>query len=185
MNKTYPFDSAGIIYNEQNKISNNLCSNNSGYFKKNNITRIISVMNNFYDYNIKLPINTCNNDKLCHTIIKLNDKGDVNINKYFNKVNYIIDSNLNGSTYIHCHAGISRSVTLCLAYMIQNDYKTKKYNYTNLNQVINQMLLKRPISNPNCGFLGQLARYFVNITSNNDDNRYIPENDMDDDFQFE
>ena len=76
--------------------------------------------------------------------------------QHFEGVNNFIDDStpdmVAGATLIHCHSGVSRSVTLCLAYMIG------RLGY-DLHQAIEEVNLRRRESNPNLGFIGQLYRY--------------------------
>ncbi|CAF3621389.1 unnamed protein product [Rotaria sp. Silwood1] len=75
-----------------------------------------------------------------------------NIRKYFDKTFQFIDEALhtkNNNVLVHCSAGISRSPTLVLAYMI------KKYNMT-LDEAFNKMRQLRQIVDPNISFIVQL-----------------------------
>lgn len=94
-----------------------------------------------------------------HTMIEIKDRGSEDIQQFFEKVNNIIESD--GATLIHCHSGISRSVTFCLAYLIGR----KGYS---LNEAMSFMNEKRPISNPNLGFIGQLSKYARQILTDSD-----------------
>ncbi|CAF1163554.1 unnamed protein product [Rotaria sordida] len=75
-----------------------------------------------------------------------------NIRKYFDKTFQFIDEALHIKTnnvLVHCSAGISRSPTLVLAYMI------KKYHMT-LDEAFNKMRQLRQIVDPNISFIVQL-----------------------------
>lgn len=80
--------------------------------------------------------------------------------QFFEEVNNFIDDS-EGATLIHCHSGISRSVTLCLAYMVGK----RGYSLSNAMKEMNE---KRPISNPNLGFIGQLSKYARQIIEGSD-----------------
>jgi Predicted protein-tyrosine phosphatase len=57
-----------------------------------------------------------------------------------------------GCTLIHCVAGVSRSASLCLAYLI-------KYNQMNFHQAFHYLRSLRPCIRPNLGFFKQLINY--------------------------
>ena len=65
-------------------------------------------------------------------------------------------SNSNGKILIHCFAGISRSATIVIAYLI---YKYKMNTY----DAISYTKKQRSIVHPNTGFLSQL-HVFGNMT---------------------
>lgn len=58
----------------------------------------------------------------------------------------------NGIVYVHCHAGVSRSSTLVLAYLMQEEDIP-------LQQALSLLRLKRPIVCPNPGFMRQLKEF--------------------------
>lgn len=62
-----------------------------------------------------------------------------------------------GKTLIHCVAGISRSATLCLAYLI-------KYEGYSLHDSYVMLKALRHIIRPNSGFFGQLVDFEKRIT---------------------
>uniref|UniRef100_A0A5S6QDQ8 Protein-tyrosine-phosphatase n=1 Tax=Trichuris muris TaxID=70415 RepID=A0A5S6QDQ8_TRIMR len=57
-----------------------------------------------------------------------------------------------GRTLVHCVAGVSRSPTLCMAYLI-------KYERCSLRQAYKTVKNSRPIVHPNVGFWKQLIEY--------------------------
>lgn len=117
------------------------------------------VLNN--TYNFKYIINlSCytyplmfNKDVKCLNIY-IYDSPNENIAKYFIKTNEFIEESIrnNKKIIIHCRAGISRSTTIVIAYLMF------KYKLP-LNDLINYVRLKRPIINPNIGFIKQLKLY--------------------------
>lgn len=82
--------------------------------------------------------------------VKLQDRPDVNISEHFERAIDFIDSNTR--TLVHCQAGISRSATLCLAYLI-------KKNQMNLENAFKTLQSKRGCIGPNFSFLGQLKTW--------------------------
>lgn len=57
-----------------------------------------------------------------------------------------------GKTLVHCIAGVSRSATICIAYMM-------KFHRMNLRQAYQHVKRKRPIIRPNVGFFEQLITF--------------------------
>jgi protein phosphatase slingshot len=82
------------------------------------------------------------------------DSEKVNIKQYFEQTNQFIDEAIknNGSVLVHCHAGISRSSTILMAYIM----KSQKMS---VDKVLDLLKSKREKVNPNSGFIGQLREY--------------------------
>jgi len=57
-----------------------------------------------------------------------------------------------GAVLVHCVAGVSRSASICLAYLL-------KYRTRSLRAAYHLMCEKRPLVRPNIGFWRQLIRY--------------------------
>ena len=53
---------------------------------------------------------------------------------------------------VHCQAGVSRSVSIVIAYLIRKNRTT----YENALETVRQ---KRPVANPNKGFVKQLLKF--------------------------
>ncbi|CAF4410453.1 unnamed protein product, partial [Adineta steineri] len=73
---------------------------------------------------------------------------------HFDKTNELLHGfyEKNECCLVHCAAGISRSATIVLAYLMKYHHNTLKDAYTFLHD-------KRPQISPNKGFLLQLIRY--------------------------
>jgi len=80
--------------------------------------------------------------------VKAADVTSTNLIDDFEKCIDFIDSK-DGATIVHCQAGISRSATVCLAYLM----KKKGYN---LDEAFDYLKNCRSCIGPNFGFLGQL-----------------------------
>lgn len=80
--------------------------------------------------------------------VKAADVTSTNLIDDFEKCIDFIDSQ-DGATIVHCQAGISRSATVCLAYLM----KKKGYN---LDEAFDYLKNCRSCIGPNFGFLGQL-----------------------------
>lgn len=123
-----------------------------------NIKNVISAVtgfDNIYD------------DSFNHLSLNLIDNENQDIIHYFEITNHYLDNiiskNISSSNeknkhkiLIHCICGVSRSVTILLAYII------KKYNYTP-KYALKLVQKKRDIANPNDNFMKQLWTYYENI----------------------
>jgi len=129
-----------------------------------NIKNIISAVTGFDD------IYDTSFNHLCLNLI---DNESQNIVRYFDityhYIDNIISKNISSSSeknkqriLIHCICGVSRSVTILLAYII------KKYNYTP-RYALTLVQKKRPIADPNPNFMKQLELYYQ---SSCDTNKY-------------
>jgi protein-tyrosine phosphatase len=90
--------------------------------------------------------------------LDLIDNCDENITRVFDVSNKFIESNIkdNKKILIHCIAGVSRSVTLLIAYLIKN------YDY-NPEKALEIIKKHRNIANPNENFMKQLHKYYTDI----------------------
>lgn len=86
--------------------------------------------------------------------IDVQDSATENIKDHFEVVSDLIYKTecSGGKTLLHCIAGVSRSATLCIAYLM-------KYHRFSLLETFNYVKLRRPIIKPNCGFFRQLIEY--------------------------
>jgi protein-tyrosine phosphatase len=83
--------------------------------------------------------------------IKTADSVNQNIRKYFDEAFDFIDS-VDGPVLVHCAAGISRSATIVIAYLM------KKYKIPMM-AAFDYVKAHRSIINPNFHFIGQLMSY--------------------------
>jgi dual specificity phosphatase 12 len=111
--------------------------------KSLNIVQILSLG---FDY----PIS----DSIPCEFIAVCDEPSENMYMHFDKtfdcINRILKENQN--IYIHCIAGVSRSVTIVAAYLM-------KHNQWSLGDALGLIKSKRSIADPNIGFLEQLRLY--------------------------
>ena len=93
-------------------------------------------------------------NKFTYLKLDLLDSENEDIKKYFDEAGEFINKALKekGKVLVHCHAGISRSSTICLAYII----KYKKIGY---DKAIKMVREKRAKISPNVGFEKQLREY--------------------------
>lgn len=116
--------------------------------KINNVISAVTGFDNIYD------------EKINHLALSLIDNNEQNIIHYFDITNYFIENILNSNSdnyiLIHCICGVSRSVTILLAYLI------KKYKYTP-NEALQIVKQHRTIANPNPNFMKQLNTYYTTL----------------------
>jgi hypothetical protein len=125
-------------------ISNYSASKQYDILKSLGIKQILSVGK-------ELPEHKSPDFKTLH--IRIDDSPYENIYKYFEITNNFIKQ---GPTLVHCYAGISRSASIVIAYLM----KEKKMS---LNQAVEHLRKTRLVINPNAGFMQQLKDYEVNI----------------------
>lgn len=120
-------------------------SRTSQYLQNNDITLVINATNN------SSCSATCCVPQICIACV---DKPDCQIDKHFEEVSLSIqqEREKGGKIFVHCIAGISRSVTLILAYLM-------RYEKMNLKDAYNLVKGKRVFVKPNEGFWKQLVAY--------------------------
>ena len=123
-------------------LSGFMIASNKEELKKHNIKSIIYCTKNLDNY---FP-----NDFI-YTNIPIDDTFDQHIEQYFDKTYKIIENsvNKNEKILVHCHAGISRSATIVIAYLMRK-------NKWSRDQALNFVKLKRIIVNPNIDFMKAL-----------------------------
>lgn len=101
------------------------------------------------------------------TIFKFDIYDDfIDIHKYFNEIITIIKEGFKrGGVLVHCHAGVSRSATIVIAYLIKEMHMSLYSAYDFVNQ-------RRPVK-PNPHFMKQLMRFEEEILSTNSYEEYI------------
>ncbi len=87
-----------------------------------------------------------------HKKVNICDAPDYNIIQYFKECLEFIGCNK--KVFVHCSAGASRSPTIVIAYLIWRNKMT-------LNDAFNLVKEKRPIIQPNPGFLQQLKQFEI------------------------
>lgn len=118
-------------------------SNDKNQLEKYGITHIVNAT-------IDLP-NKFENDGFIYYRVAINDSFNQNISNYFTEViQFIKNAHAeNGIVFVHCFAGISRSATIVLAYLMEEKQMT-------FNQAFDFLKQKRRIISPNISFLGDL-----------------------------
>jgi protein-tyrosine phosphatase len=86
--------------------------------------------------------------------ISLEDSPHSKLSAYFDQASDSINevARRGGKTLVHCVAGVSRSASLCIAYMMKYHNMTLRKAYFHVKQA-------RPVVRPNVGFFRQLIAY--------------------------
>lgn len=111
-----------------------------------------------YDVIINLSCERLDRDILNKSIVYNFDIDDIDtapIYLFFNRINRLIDHHrsLNHKILVNCYMGISRSSTIVISYLMDK-YGLSYY------KAYSHVLKKRPIINPNKGFIQQLKKYY-------------------------
>jgi hypothetical protein len=116
----------------------------------------------FLKENLFLFHNLC-----CHSLFKkefeylripISDDGSEDISNVIHKgADFIQFAGKGKNVLVHCQLGISRSVTVVIAWMV-------KYLKFSVCEALKQIRLSHPRANPNMGFLQQLVEYEEQIT---------------------
>ena len=138
-------------------ISNWNTSNKPNVIKKYNIKAVITLETIDKPKDI---IDFYKNNNIDFMYIRLYDDPNSDISKYFDITYNFIDSHIKQkkNVLVHCMAGISRSTTIVLNYILKKKYELNYIEnpYTVVDDIINYVRTKRYIINPNSGFIKQL-----------------------------
>ena len=96
-------------------------------------------------------------EEFIYYTIEIEDSPDENILKHFSKTLKFIQSAK--KIYVHCWAGVSRSASFVIAYLIWQ----KKISFE---QAFEEVKLKRNCINPNEGFIKQLNTFYNLLVKN-------------------
>jgi protein-tyrosine phosphatase len=132
------------------------------FYKESNMAKIvdkykIDVVISVYDFLPEKRTKT----KAKRFLLVIHDHPDSKLSKYFEKIAFIIHEakKKKKRVFIHCHMGISRSVSLLIAYYL-------KYKRTKVQNTIKFLRERRPYINPNLGFLKQLYDFESQLAKN-------------------
>lgn len=134
-------------------LSSESCATDIDLLEKHGIIAIITVRDN----PCELSINTTNS-QLEFMHVKIQDGPSVIISDHFESTREFINKMrvMGKSVLVHCHAGISRSATIVIAYLMVE-------NNMNLIDAYTHVKSKRKIIGPNLGFMGQLLTLNKNL----------------------
>jgi len=102
-------------------------------------------------------------NKITYKQLLAADNGSQNIKQYFDEAFLFIDAakKSGGSVLIHCQAGVSRSPTIAIAYLI-------KYFSMKMLDAYQYIKIRRSIISPNLNFMGQLLEFEQTIRGKED-----------------
>ena len=134
-------------------LGNYLASSDKALLKKHGITHILRV--------VKEDIGDVFPTDFIYKFMELRDIPEQNISGYFSEAHKFIDDsirssnnmNSNNKVLVHCHAGVSRSATIVISYLM------KRFINFSLQDALQYVKSKRSIIRPNSGFLKQLQEY--------------------------
>jgi protein-tyrosine phosphatase len=138
-------------------ISNWETSNNPTELRNNNIKAVLTIETERKPKDI---LNFYKNNEIDFMFLYCFDYHNQDIERYFDISFNFIDKHIKKgeNVLVHCRAGISRSATLILHYMIRKYYENDGFDCPNC--VVQKMLShaqhQRQIINPNIGFKHQL-----------------------------
>jgi len=139
-------------------LSDRLSSEDINFLKQYNIKALLTIKEVPKEKKI---IDMYNSLGIKLLFLPLYDNESENIYQYFDKSFSFIEENIsnNNNVLVHCEMGISRSATLVIHYILKKLYmsnNTFQDHISVLNAAINIVKSKRPIINPNNGFIKQL-----------------------------
>ncbi|KAM9326231.1 dual specificity protein phosphatase 5 [Gastrophryne carolinensis] len=110
--------------------------------------------------NVSRKSTECIKDQYDYKWIPVEDNHTTDISSHFQEAIDFIDTvrHSGGRVLVHCEAGISRSPTICMAYLM----KTKRFRLEEAFEYIKQ---RRSLISPNFSFMGQLLHYESEIFS--------------------
>lgn len=108
--------------------------------------------------NVSRKCSDFSKDKYDYKWIPVEDNHNTDISRHFQEAIDFIDSVRlsGGKVLVHCEAGISRSPTICMAYLM----KTKRFR---LEEAFDYIKQRRSLISPNFSFMGQLLHYETEI----------------------
>ena len=141
------------VFSNISKITDNIYL--SGIYGADNIDKL-------NEYNIKCILNCTknepnvfeNNSDMTYMRIPVNDMGGQHIEQYFDSTYNFIEkcTSMNKNVLVHCHAGVSRSATILIAYFMRKN----KISYQ---EAFDFVKSKRSIIGPNFDFRDALRNY--------------------------
>ncbi|KAM9998021.1 hypothetical protein ACTFIY_007679 [Dictyostelium cf. discoideum] len=143
---------------------------NRNTLDKYQITHVCSVLNEFQPKWTKIY-------KYLH--IDIYDSPSVDIMKYFDKTfQFIEEGRKDGGVLVHCFAGISRSATICIAYIMRK----LNISFEDAHGLVSDA---RPIIYPNESFIKQLKKYELILKKNRENPQIVEKESEEEDDEEE
>lgn len=99
------------------------------------------------------PVPCYHKGQLKYQLVDIYDDERANISQHFEQSNQFIEGGrAAGGVLVHCYAGVSRSATLVLAYLMSRERLPLKLAMQRVREA-------RPAAQPNAGFFRQLEKY--------------------------
>lgn len=120
---------------------------------RHNITHVVSLLRD--------NVRDMTKQGLHHLHVRVDDDDEEDIMKFFSETNRFIDQarSAGGNVLIHCIAGISRSVTVTVAYILSKQHQQDPSKKLSVEDTIKLVKKKRGVANPNPSFRQQLEAY--------------------------
>ena len=128
-------------------------ANEINYLKQEGITHLISLVEETYSLEYEEGL-------FKRIIIDIDDGENENIFQYFKKCIEFIEQS--SKIFIHCMAGVSRSASIVIAYLLWKERKSYNETYFYVKN-------KRRYIGPNQGFVNQLKYFEQKLKENNYD----------------
>ena len=99
-----------------------------------------------------------------HKYIQISDHPNACIYFHFAEIIEFMKKENKGNILVHCTAGVSRSTTAVIAYLLYKLYNEgKQFEDRMLPHVVKYVRHKRAYTNPNFGFLNQLHKFETHL----------------------
>lgn len=117
------------------------------------ITRVLNVTSHVPGYH--------QDSGICYKTLPAMDSGHQNLRQYFDEaIHFIDEARQSGErVLVHCQAGVSRSPTIVIAYLMKHTRRTMVDSYK-------YVKARRPIISPNLNFMGQLVEWETALQAN-------------------
>ncbi|ESQ49435.1 hypothetical protein EUTSA_v10021629mg [Eutrema salsugineum] len=124
-------------------------ANNKDLLKSSNVTHILTVA---------VALAPPYPDDFVYKVIEVVDRSETDLTVYFDECFSFMDQAIQsgGGVLVHCFMGISRSVTIVVAYLM------KKHGMS-FSKAMELVRSRRPQASPNCGFISQLQQFEKSI----------------------
>jgi len=134
-------------------IGNLRASKNRDFLDQHGVTHVLTVAN---DIAPEFP------KRYKYKIIDVDDSTEEDLGRYFVECNRFIDkARKNGSVLVHCHAGISRSPTVVIAYLMFKDHLS-------YDAAMERMKSRDELFQPNDAFKSQLQVFEKRLAQDED-----------------